>query len=147
VFATRVDIEQLVLLVAIMFVISVVRYEGEWQVDARLEADSDKLYLHPQYRTERDELSRPASQPPVSDPSPSGSSTASAPGCSNSSPSGSAKLHDARALDVPSLSDYPQSVLNFVLHSHKSVILSNAVADKIFGSDPLIVQKQVSEWK
>ncbi len=40
--------------------------------------------------------------------------------------------------DIPrtSTADYPRSILNFVLHSQKSVILADASTDKVFGSDP-----------
>jgi len=40
------------------------------------------------------------------------------------------------------LSDYPRSILNFVLHSQKSVILADASTDKVFGQDPSIVAKR-----
>ena len=98
--------------------------EGEWQIGAKLESgDRERLFLHPQYRTSNEAKSTsPVAVSPRGESSVDSSSPSSSP---------------------PSLSDYPQSILNFVLHSHKSVILSNAVNDAVFGQDPVIVSRQV----
>jgi len=94
----------------------------DWRIDAMIEFDQPSMYLHPKYATQ--ELS------PVTSPNGT-TSTATASNvdhCESSFPSSACPLS----------SSYPRSILNFVLHSQKSVILADAVNDKVFGSDPCI---------
>jgi predicted ATPase/GAF domain-containing protein len=43
-----------------------------------------------------------------------------------------------------SLADYPASILNFVNHTQKSVILAQAHTDKIFANDPVIRSRKIA---
>jgi len=43
----------------------------------------------------------------------------------------------------PTSDCYPQSVMNFVVHSHQPVILADATRDPLFGRDPYIQQHQL----
>jgi GAF domain-containing protein len=112
-------------------------HESEWQIDAMMGCDDlATIFMSPQYEvrtplTEPSESVNSASEPAEAAPhadaytSHSGASTISLP----------ASNRTAVAFDI---SEYPRSILNFVLHSQKSVILADAVNDAVFGSDPCI---------
>ena len=50
---------------------------------------------------------------------------------------------DLFAIDREWVLGYSQSVMNFVVHSHQSVVLADAVTDPLFSRDPFIQQHGV----
>jgi len=122
--------------------------DGEWQIDAKL-VEGQTVWLGPQYRTAAGSAHshmRQMSDNILGSPAgfvPSPAAGQASPTASAAQASGAASAASATAPTAPSLDEYPQSILNFVLHSHKSVILSSAVNDKVFGMDPVISRKKV----
>ncbi len=48
-----------------------------------------------------------------------------------------------QAIPLDHCSQLPQSILNYVIHSHDSVILGDAIADGQFGGDPVVLGREL----
>jgi GAF domain-containing protein len=115
--------------------------EMEWRIDAMIEFDQRSIFLHPEF-TPTDPTSM-ADSPATDKTSRRISRKTSLVGVGTMGTTSSTGSRTSQQLAhttvcPTSLLDYPCSILNFVLHSCKSVILADASTDRVFASDPCI---------
>jgi GAF domain-containing protein len=125
----------------------------DWRIDACIEFGQTCVYLNPQYIAPATEATSPPNMvrtilEEVTNGTPTSGSTADdnlgGGGGSRGSPGGedasSKTLRIVNTIRTTPV-DFPRSILNFVLHSQKSVILADASTDKVFGTDPCITTR------
>ena len=123
--------------------------EVEWRIDAMIEFDRAAIYLNPQYAVSNGTTSCTSSPEAGRRELAQTSTSVGSVSSESSVHTAGSELHslgvgslEMTAVASTTSSDYPRSILNFVLHSQKSVILADASSDKVFGNDPCIRSKR-----